>query len=101
MMCDDEKQQNQAGNRAHRNGTCIGTLALPFGAQGVEGMGGGTPDGRAKRDFCWIKSREKFDGIGRMSVVGVADARQQPQECGMIVRAQDGQLPQYSLRCVN
>jgi hypothetical protein len=33
-----------------------------------------------------------------VGVVGVADARQQPEECGVVVRAQDGKFPKDCLR---
>ena len=51
----------------------------------MEGVGGRQPDRWTKSDFGRVKCCKEFDGIGRMGVIGVADARQKAEEGRVVV----------------
>jgi len=77
--------ETRANAVTHRYGASVGAFSLSFGAQSVEGVGGGQPDGWSKSDFGGVKCCEKLGRIGRVCVIGIADARQQAEESRVVV----------------
>ena len=63
--------------KTHRNGASVGAFALSFRAKCLGGVGERTPERRSKSDFLRVECCEEFDGVWRVRVCGVADARQQ------------------------